>query len=170
MACSSRAARCSRARLRPRGVRYAERFRTSCWNTEARYAPGLSTLWNRTGGGARGNGLRHRQGSPRVDQIVPGSRRNLRCLGAHLHLRAELEARRGDLPGGGWLLRSQRGLLRAGPRLKLGGGLRPPSEPPPSIGIARAKPALELTHQTWRTGWWPSRIPRGSGEPIRAAR
>src|SRR5262244_1546169 len=152
------------SRRRPRGVRYAERFQTSWWITEERYAPGSSTLRNRAGGGgARGDGLQ-RYGAHGLDQVVQGSWGDVRCLGAHLHLRAELEARGGDLPGGGWLLRSQRGLLRAGARLGSEGGFAPLPNLPPKDRIARAKPALEAAY-LGRRGRQARRIRAGAGAP-----
>src|SRR5262245_18922251 len=161
---------CGGPRRRPRGVRYAERFRTSYCITEERYAPGSSTLRNRAGGGgARGDGLQ-RYGAHGLDQVVQGSWGDVRCLGAHLHLRAELEARRGDLPGGGWLLRSQRGLLRAGARLGSEGGFAPLPNLPPKDRIARAKPALEAAYLAWRRGPQVRRIRAGAGAPLPGAR
>src|SRR5262249_36708725 len=129
----------------PRGVRYAERFGTSCWITEARYASGSSALRDRAGGDARGNGLRHRQGSPRVDQIVPGSRRNLRCLGAHLHLRAGARSTQGGSARKRAATTIPMQTTASWGETKLGGGALPPFRTSPQgrdcAGKARARSA-----------------------------
>src|SRR5262249_29591909 len=143
---------------------------TSWWITEERYAPWSSTPRNRAGGGgARGDGLQ-RHGAHGLDQVVQGAWGDVRCLGAHLHLRAELEARGGDLPGRGWLLRSQRGLLRAGTRLGSEGGFAPLPNLPPSIRIARAKPRSKRVTRRSEGAVAPSRIPTEARASRRGAR
>src|SRR5437867_2524824 len=61
------------------------------------------------------------QGADRLEQVVPGPRGNVRRLGADMRLREVIEEGPGDLPGRRWLLRSERGLLRARPRLSRAG-------------------------------------------------